>query len=355
MDLDTDSAFAELGLASDATELEVKAAWRRLVSQWHPDRNGSASAVTKMQRINRALEQIRRAGFRVDPLPRGADDTTTTTTASAAADRDRQRAPIHRKVKLTLEEAAAGCIKVLRGKICESCSICAGAGHQVLGGNCAQCGGSGAVSKRSWFGWPGARVECEACLGGGIARQPCQACAGTGKSSTHKYKVSVRIPHGVRHGDRLHVDGQGRRPGQPPADLDIRVQVLAHPFFELDDDGSIRCELPVDGFAWIANRPIQVPTLAGLQPMQLNRERLTYRLNGQGFPMQRRGSCGDHVVTVVPVFPAQFSTDQEILLDQLMAGTSGAAGQASDDRLAAWNRQLRAWERGLAARGNSTS
>ena len=103
-------------------------------------------------------------------------------------------------------------VAVLRGKICESCSICAGAGHLVLGGNCAQCGGSGAVPKRSWFGWPGARVECEACLGGGIARQPCQACAGTGKSSTHKYKVSVRIPHGVRHGDRLHVDGQGRRP-----------------------------------------------------------------------------------------------------------------------------------------------
>jgi molecular chaperone DnaJ len=364
--LGTDDAFAELGLAPDATEREVKAAWRRLVSQWHPDRNDSAGAVAKMQRINQAFEEIRRAGFHARPhhpaadgamsggvdenAHNGFDDSDAGATASHTADTDRQRRPIFRKVKLTLEEAAVGCIKVLRGKITDTCATCAGAGHQVLGGNCAKCGGSGAISKRSFFGWPTGVVECEACLGGGIARQPCPACDGAGKTNARNYDINVRIPHGVRDGDLLHVDGRRLRPQRLPADLEIRVELSDHAFFQLDDDGTIRCEIPVDGFAWIANRLIQVPTVTGLQPMQLSRDRLSYRLEGQGFPVERRGSRGDHVITLVPIFPDQLSTDQEILLDQLSATTSGAGGHPSDARLRAWNRGLRTWERGRSER-----
>ena len=194
---------------------------------------------------------------------------------------------------MTLEEAAVGCIKVLRGKVTDVCATCAGAGHQVLGGNCARCGGSGAIPKRSFFGWPTGVSECEACLGGGIARQPCAACGGAGKMEPRGYKMNVRIPHGVRDGDLLHVDGRRVRADGPPADVEIRVEVSEHAFFKLDDDGTIRCEMPVDGFAWIANRQIKVPTVTGFQALQLNRDRLSYRLKGQGFPVQRRGSRGD--------------------------------------------------------------
>lgn len=355
----TENAFAELGLAPDATEREVKAAWRRLASQWHPDRNDSAGAVAKMQRINQAFEEIRRAGFRAatdadgamrtaadEDNPTGFDDDQGAT-ASRAGGTDRQRRALHRKVKLTLEEAAVGCIKVLRGKVTDICATCAGAGHQVLGGNCAQCGGSGAKPKRSFFGWPTGVTECEACLGGGIARQPCAACRGSGKMEPRGYKINVRIPHGVRDGDLLHVDGRRVRSEGPPADIEIRVEVAEHAFFKLEDDGTIRCEMPVDGFAWIANRLIQVPTVTGFQPVQLSRDRLSYRLKGQGFPVERRGARGDHLLTLVPIFPQQLSTDQQILLDQLSATTSGAGGEALDDRLRAWNRGLRAWERGL--------
>lgn len=364
MNLGTDDAFAELGLASDATEAEVKAAWRRLVSQWHPDRNDSASAVARIQRINLAFEQIRRSRLRSGPDAAGPEAATPAPAAEAGAEfdahddtafrtagADRRRPPIHRKVKLTLEEAAIGCIKPLRGKITDTCSTCTGVGHLLLGGNCPQCRGSGAVPKRAWFGWPSARAECEACRGGGIARQACPGCDGSGKLATHHYQVNVRIPHGVRHGDLLHVAAGRPRQGRPPADLEIRVELLDHAFFQLDEDGSIRCEMPVDGFAWVANRSIQVPTLSGLQPMQLSRDRLSYRLKGQGFPLERRGPRADQLVTLAPVFPEQLSTDQEILLDQLIAASSGADGQASDPRLRAWNRGLRAWERGLPGRG----
>ncbi|WP_254789865.1 DnaJ C-terminal domain-containing protein [Variovorax sp. OV329] len=357
--MDTDNAFAELGLAPDATEREVKAAWRRLASQWHPDRNESAGAVARMQRINQAFEEIRRAGF-ADRASSDADAPADTpegntpdksnadqgTAASGASGTQRRGRTLHRKVRLTLEQAASGCIKVLRGKLTDNCASCHGAGHQVLGGNCARCGGSGAIPKRSFFGWPTGVAECEACLGGGIARQACAACAGVGKMAPRDYKINVRIPPGVRNGDLLHVDGRRVSAEGPPADVEIRIEVSSHAFFELDDDGTIRCEMPIDGFAWIANRQIKVPTVTGFQALQLSRDRLSYRLKGMGFPVQCRGPSADHLVTLVPIFPQQLSTDQQILLDQLSATTLGAGEEALDDRLRAWNRGLRGWKGG---------
>jgi molecular chaperone DnaJ len=355
--LGTDNAFAELGLPSGATEREVKAAWRRLVSQWHPDRNNSADAVARMQRINRAFEEIRNAGFAEIPESAGSSGVEPRQEAASAsasatadsADAEPRRRPIHRKIKLSLEEAAAGCIKTVRGKMTHVCATCDGAGHQVLGGNCAQCGGSGAVAKRSFFGWPGGMSECGACHGGGIAQRTCPDCEGAG-TLTSTYQLKVRIPPGVRSGDLLHVDGRRARANPSHADLEIRVELVDHAFFELDDDGTVRCEIPVDGFAWIANRSIQVPTVAGIQSIHLRRDKLMYRLKGHGFPVTRRGPRGDQMVAVKPVFPEDLSADQEILLDQLIASSSGS-GEGKDERLRAWNRGLRAWERGLKARG----
>jgi molecular chaperone DnaJ len=374
--LGTDNAFAILGLAPGATEVEAKAAWRRLVSQWHPDRNASASAVAKMQRINQAFKEIRRSGFPDGPDLSSADGSTPARPeqarrsedsngadpcgdsrdthgngsgdddpgASRTDGTDRHGRAINRKVKLTLEEAAAGCTKVLQGRITDACTACAGVGYQVLTGACPQCEGSGAVRERAWYGWLGTPVECTACHGGGVARQPCRACDGTGKLAARRYRINVRIPHGARDGDLLHVDGRRARPGQPSDDFNLRVEVSGHAFFKLDDDGTISCEIPVDGFAWIANRSISVPTLGGLQSMQLHRDQRSYRLRGRGFPAERRGLRGDQVVEVVPIFPEQLSTDQNILLDQLLATFSGPDGQSSDDRLRAWGRALRAWE-----------
>lgn len=355
--MSTDNAFAELGLGSDATEREVKAAWRRLVSQWHPDRNNSADAVARMQRINRAFEEIRNAGFRAPAESPGADDVrgaatdapgreSAQPTARDDAAQPRRR-PIQRKIKLTLEEAAAGCIKSLRGRMTVTCATCDGAGHQVLGGNCAQCGGSGAIPKRSFFGWPGGMTECGACHGGGIAQRSCPDCQGAG-TQTRTYQLKVRIPPGVRQGDLLHVDGRRARENPPPADLEIRVELLAHEFLELDEDGTIRCEIPVDGFAWIANRTIDVPTLSGMKPVALRRDRLSYCLPGLGFPATRRGARSDHVVIVKPVFPDMLSAEQEQLLGHLIASASGADGEPVDKRLRAWSRKLRTWERGAA-------
>ena len=338
----TEHAFAELGLSADATDQEVKAAWRRLVSRWHPDRNASAQAVAKIQRINQAFEAIRRAR---EEQPDLADTPTTTQEAPAAdppsaADDGPSHAPIRRKLRMTLEEAAAGCVKLVRGRIKPLCTACDGMGHQVLGGHCRSCRGSGAVVRPSiWFGWPGTKESCEACHGSGILRQTCAACAGSGKGEILTYQVQVRIPPGVRDGDLLHVAARRARRNPAPADLEIQVAVAPHDFLAFDADGALHCSLPVDGFAWMAQRTVQVPTVDGLQPLALRRGQLRYRLAGQGFPRDRGGPRGDQTVDIVPVFPERFSTDQNILLDQLMASQSDPQLRASQQGLRAWERK----------------
>jgi molecular chaperone DnaJ len=388
--LGTDDAYAELGLNRGASEAEVKAAWRKLVSRWHPDRNRSATAVGRMQRINQAFEAIRAAGFHDTGAPAGgsassagASERETAGRArpgrphgphESAADRSRggssrfddeagdepdpangpgaDRADadepvrtVQRKVRLSLEEAALGCIKVLRGKLSDPCRACAATGYHPITSACAACEGSGSVRQRAWFGWVGAATECEACHGNGRSRRVCGACAGAGKR-VRSYEFKVRIPPGARDGDLLHVDGRQPRNGQPAVDLDLRIAVAEHPFFHLDDDGTLRCEIPVDAFAWIANRTVQVPTVAGLQPLHLDRDRVRYRLPGHGFPVERRGRRGDLVVHITPQFPQRLSTDQQILLDQLVATGAAAAGTGASPRLDAWNETLRVWAAG---------
>lgn len=379
MEQDIDSAFAELGLLPDATEIEVKAAWRRLVSQWHPDRNGSAAAVAKMQRLNRAVETIRQTGFQSagtsasagaarpsqsnDPQRSGDDERGNPHFAEAAeearprepddggtAHRNRSEPPtrtIHRKVKLTLEEAAFGCTKVLQGKVTAACLACEGVGYRVLDGHCIQCHGSGTIRQSTWFGWIGAQAECGACHGGGIARQRCGGCAGTGKSATQRYKVKVRFPHGVRDGDLLSVNGCHGKPDSPLGDLNIRVEVQQHDLLKVGKDGTVLCDVPVDGFTWIANRSVEVPTLGGLQTIQLQFNQLSYRLKGLGFPVERRGERGDQMITISPIFPQRMTTDQQILLDQLIATTSGPDAKHTDERLRGWTQALHAWKRDL--------
>lgn len=336
-----DQAFAELGLPNDASESEIKAAWRRLASRWHPDRNASAQAVARMQRINQAFESLQRA--RQDraqaPEPAAAPEPASAPEPPVAAPAQPERAahaPIRRKLKLTLEEAAAGCIKALRGKFTPVCPHCAGLGHRVLGSTCRRCRGSGTfVRPSAWFGWPGQPEECVDCAGTGAAREACSHCEGSGTLGAQSYEVQVRIPPGVREGDLLHVAAR-----RAPADLEVQVGLAPHPLFTLQSDGTVHCKLPVDGFAWMANRTVTMPTLDGVQPLALRRGQQQYRLPGLGFPLHHRGPRGEQLVEIEPVFPEKFSTDQEILLDQLIA-----SGTSHDPRLAQWQHNLRARER----------
>lgn len=346
-----DLAYAELGLPFGASEAEVKAAWRRLVSRWHPDRNKTPNAVHLMQRINTAYEQIRLAGFA--PGPAAEARRTQPTPAEASAARGPARGAgsqntrvIRRRVKLSLEEAALGITRVLNGRFTDTCSSCDGAGT-LKPKSCTQCGGTGTIRRHAWYGWISSHDECEACGGTGVIRPVCPACEGSGTTST-RYRRTVRIPPGVRPGDVLSADGGGTRDGGFDGTLELEVQFARHKLFEWADDGVLRCEMPVDGFAWLAGAWIEVPTLTGLQQMRLHRGRHVYRLRGQGMPLERRGAArGDYVVTVVPGFPDTLSKAQQALLEQLSGLSEDEGGAAS--AVQGWRRKLRAWEREISA------
>ena len=368
----TDHAYTELGLAPGAPEPEVKAAWRRLASQWHPDRNRSTGAAGRMQRINAAFEALRRAGFPAGAAAAAAQAAAAPAEASQAAQADQAdqadqaaapdapdsadapdtpqppRRTLRRQVRLSLEEAAFGCTRVLRGKERETCADCAGCGHLTPPPACGACNGAGQVRPAGWYGLFSPWRACAACQASGVLQQPCAGCAGTGQRDSAGYRVTVRLPPGVRNADELLVDGRRMRPGHSPGDLLIRVQLMPHPIFELDADGSLRCTLPVSGFAWMAGRSVRVPTLGGLQDLVLDRERLDYCLPGEGFPASRRGPRGDLKLRIEPRFPPALSTDQQILLDQLVA--TAADGPAADPQLRAWQQVLRDWQRGRAGR-----
>ena len=362
----TDTAYAELGLAPGATEREVKAAWRRLVSLWHPDRNDQAGALVRMQRINLAFEALRQAGFPVasdgsmaDQAPAAAPPDASRRASAAQAAAAESAAPLRRgrtvsrKLKLTLEEAALGCTKVLRGKASTTtCTGCAGAGSRPSATACQACEGAGSQRQRGWYGLFGSNASpCVGCNGSGRHLTPCASCDSTGQRSMPGYRVSVRLPPGVRDGDQLQVDGRRLRPDQSPGDLLIRVQLQPHTLFTLADDdmGHLRCTLPVNGFAWLANRPVALPTLSGMDTLLLDRTQRDYRLPGQGFPATRRGPRGDLLVQIEPCFPDRLSVDQEILLDQLLATGMGPAGGAGGARLSHWQHSLRDWQQGRQA------
>lgn len=398
--MDLQAAYAELGLSRPADEATVKAAWRRLASQWHPDRNPSQQAVRRMQRINHAFEQIRSAGFAAPqgassaspaPAPAGASASAPAQPPSAAR---RSRAPagaedpgrhrqgqahmgadgdeappaaaaaparlVQRKLKLTLEEAALGCTRTLSGRFTARCGACEGQGHQVrLGSDCPDCAGSGRQRAAGWFGLFAAAATsstpCEACAGTGQQRLACPECEGSGQLPPQAWRLTVRIPPGVRAGDELSVSSPPPRDGRAAVQLALSITLAPHPLFTLAEDGTLHGQVPVDGFSWLGERTVAVPTLDGLQPLTLRREQRVYRLPGRGFPVARRGARGDAVVEVLPVFPDHFSDDQQLLLDQLIATmrpTPGPAGAAAgrlrpgqSPRLGEWQRLLAAWQR----------
>ncbi|RUP24745.1 MAG: molecular chaperone DnaJ [Curvibacter sp.] len=342
--MDKHEAYRELGLPHTATDEQLKAAWRRLVSRWHPDRNPSRDAAHRTQRINKAYHHLRNLRDEEADAPAAPPQP-----ASKPAPKPRtEKAPppppprevTVRQVSLSLEEATLGCVRTLRGRFTHACGTCQGQGHRVLASACTRCQGKGTLPKPALFGWLWTQETCPDCEGDGRQRERCAPCEGKGQRSI-SYRRHVRIPPGVRAGDELSVPGtlhDGIELG-----LELRLAIEPHPFFTLED-GQLRCEIPVCGYAWAANQWVEVPAPEGLQHMRLNRDALVYRLRGQGFPERPNGPRGDYIVKVVPSFPETPTAEQQALLDQLAAASARAAEAQPDSALGRWRRQLAGWQ-----------
>jgi DnaJ-class molecular chaperone len=332
--VDLDDPYSELGLTAGASDAEVKAAWRRLSARWHPDRNASPHAVQRIQRINRAVEEIRSARQRADD---SGDAPAPPPTPADARDQ-----PVEHAITLSLEEAASGCIRSVHGKIARTCTDCHGSGQAPEPVTCPHCDGEGQVRQTVWFPWLTTPVRCDACQGRGSKSVPCASCQASGQAAPLTYRSRLRIPPGVRDGHQLHarVKLHGREGHQS---LDVRISVRRHDFMSLQEDGTIRMEVPVDGFTWIAGRWIEVPTLYGMRRMRLQRGALTYRIRAAGFPTSPSGAHADCLVSVVPLFPAEWAEGQEALLDALIQTNTGDETTDAGARAEAWKRTVAAW------------
>jgi molecular chaperone DnaJ len=331
--------YGELGLTAQATDTEVKAAWRRLSARWHPDRNASPHAVHRIQRINRALDEIRSARGRFD-LDRKSAPASGGHTDAEAQEVDGQ--PLDHGISLSLEEAARGCIRDVQGEIARECAACCASGVGPEPVACERCGGAGQVRQNIWFPWLAASAPCRACGGEGATRVACSMCDGSGQAAPRRYRCRVRIPAGVRDGHVLHsrVRSQG---DDAKLALNVRISLEPHDFFALQEDGTVKVEVPVDGFAWIAGRWINVPTPYGVQHMRLQRGALTYRIRNHGFPAAPSDPRADCLVSVVPMFPPEFNARQEALLDTLIASNTGDSGTEAGARVNEWEGTMADW------------
>lgn len=336
--METQEAYAELGLDPSVSDAQLKTTWRRLVAAWHPDRNAAADAGRRMQQINKAYQHIRQ--LRDGDGPDADTDADAQGPAAAPAEEQAHTRTHERRVRLSLEEAILGCTRTLRGHFSHRCDACLGKGQRVLAKACATCHGSGAVRKSALFGWLWNQESCADCGGDGRLRASCEVCDGRGERNV-AYRRQVRFPAGVREGHVLSVPAS--RHGDLEIVLELQVEIEPHPLFTLDADSVLRCEIPVNGYAWMAGRWVDVPTPDGLQQMRLNRDALVYRMAGQGFPSVPRGPRGDYMVRVLPLFPSQDDPEQEALLAQLIACSTRAAVADRSQPMGPWQRRLKRW------------
>lgn len=308
-------ARAELNLPPDATPAQVKAAWRRLVSRWHPDRNRDPQAVQRIQRINQALECLQASATEADePDCSPSQDPDTAAPPETATSSPH----IDHTLDVSLEEAVLGGLRTLTGRYRPVCSSCQGHGSRSGAPQpCPRCKGKGQVHHVTWFVWGSFTETCPDCAGTGEHQPICATCDGQGHLAEQSWSLHVRLPAGSRPGDTLVVPTPLRSPSDPPADVHLHIAIAPHPLFSWDDDNVLHLHMPTGGFAWMGEQWVDVPVPGGWQRMRLRRNHLNYRLRGHGMAASARGERGDLVIHITPVFPETLTPEQSAWIDQL--------------------------------------
>ena len=332
--------YKTLGVTRDAPAAEIKAAYRKLALQFHPDRNpGDAAAEERFKEVSQAYavlgdEEKRARYHRLGDVPGdlpfgdGADLAKVTEFFDAIFGDlfglGRKRAAGHDlryTLELDFDQAALGCQKTIRFPRSEDCRTCAGTGAEGGAAGlqpCARCSGQGWTRHKA--GFFSTRRDCLACGGSGqIPRVRCKTCSGTGLCEREREYV-VRVPPGSQAGSSQRVGGEGSpgRRGGPAGDLHVIVRVRPHPFYRQQGD-LLEVEVPVRMEEAALGTEIEVPLLdarvrmkipAGTQPGSV------FRVRGKGLPATG-GSRGDAHVRVQVEVPSGCGDDARAALGKL--------------------------------------
>ncbi|GAP73528.1 MULTISPECIES: molecular chaperone DnaJ [Pseudoalteromonas] len=340
--------YEVLGVAKDASDRDIKKAYKRLAMKYHPDRTaGDKELENKFKEVKEAYEvlgdeqkrqtydQFGHAAFEQGGggghggFGGGAGDFGDIFGdvfgdifgGGRRQSRQQRGADLRYNMDLSLEEAVRGKdveIKVPTWVACEPCDG-SGAKPGSKPKTCHTCHGAGQVQMRQ--GFFAVQQTCPTCQGTGqIISDPCDSCHGQGRVERTK-TLSVKIPPGVDTGDRIRLAGEGEAGahGAPAGDLYVQVSVREHPIF-VRDGNNLYCEVPI-GFTTAAlGGEIEVPTLDGRAKLKIPAESQTgkmFRMRGKGVKSVRSGSVGDLICKVVIETPVNLNSEQRELLEQL--------------------------------------
>ncbi|MEH3087825.1 MAG: molecular chaperone DnaJ [Xylophilus ampelinus] len=358
--------YEVLGVAKNASDDEIKKAYRKLAMKHHPDRNqGEAGKVAeeKFKEAKEAYEMLsdpqKRAAYDqyghagVDPNmrgPGGAEGFGGFAEAFGDIFGDmfgqqggRGRGAGGRQVyrgsdlsyamEITLEEAANGKDAQIRIPSWDNCEVCHGSGAkpgtQVK--TCQTCGGNGSVQMRQ--GFFSVQQPCPTCRGTGkVIPEPCSACQGQGKIKRQK-TLEVKIPAGIDDGMRIRSTGNGEpgTNGGPAGDLYIEIRIKKHDIFERDGD-DLHCQVPVSFITAALGGEIEVPTLAGKAAIDIpegTQAGKQFRLRGKGIKGVRAGYPGDLYCHITVETPVKLTEHQRKLMKELDESLKKGGGRHS--------------------------
>ncbi|WP_120511532.1 molecular chaperone DnaJ [Photobacterium salinisoli] len=351
--------YEVLGVGRDASERDIKKAYKRLAMKYHPDRNpGDDTAADKFKEVKTAYEiltdpqkkaaydQYGHAAFEQGGMGGGGGGFGGGADFSdifgdvfgdifggggrrgGGQHRAQRGADLRYNMELTLEEAVRGCTKEIRVPTLVNCDTCEGSGAKKGSSptTCGTCHGAGQVQMRQ--GFFAVQQTCPHCHGRGkIITDPCGKCHGQGRVQETK-TLSVKIPAGVDTGDRIRLTGEGEAGefGAPAGDLYVQVHVQKHAIFERDGN-NLYCEVPVSFTMAALGGEVEVPTLDGRVSLKVPTETQTgrmFRMRGKGVKSVRGGAVGDLICKLVVETPVNLSTRQKELLQEFENTLAGS-------------------------------
>ena len=339
--------YDRLGVSKNASQDEIKKAYRKLSKKYHPDINKDPGAEEKYKEVQEAYETLsdeqKRAAYDqygaaganggfgggaggfggFDGAGFGGFEDIFSSFFGGGATRNpnapRQGDDLQYRVNLSFEEAIFGAEKEVHYNREATCKTCSGSGAKpgTSPVTCGRCHGQGVINvdTQTPLGMMRRQVTCDVCHGTGQEiKEPCQTCHGTGLEK-QSHKVSVKIPAGVETGQQIRLAGQGEAGfnGGPYGDLFVIINV--NPSDKFTRDGStIYYTLNISFVQAALGDTVEVPTVHGNVEMTIpagTQTGKTFRLKGKGAPRLRGGSQGDQHVTVKIVTPTKLNDAQK--------------------------------------------